>query len=55
MLLVKLSYHLIISKDFLLPHINKGEKYVFGVNDTHWSTIGAEIVANGIVEYLLLC
>ena len=46
------SNHLIFSKDFLLPHINKDEKDVFWANDTHWSTIGAEIVANGIVEYL---
>lgn len=44
--------HLMITKDYLLPYVDRGEKDVFWANDTHWSYKGAEIVAKGLLDYI---
>lgn len=47
---LKKEYIYIDSKKILKEHINNGVKDVYFVDDTHWSPIGAKIIANSITE-----
>ena len=44
------SPHLLLSKKFLLPLIEKGEKDVFLFNDTHWSYKASRVIADEIYK-----
>ncbi len=46
------EYIYVNTKDALLKHVNAGEKDVYFADDTHWSPIGSEIVANEILKCL---
>jgi hypothetical protein len=39
-----------MSKQYLLPLIEKGEKDVFMFNDSHWSYKASSLVANELVN-----
>ena len=41
---------LFMSKQYLLPLIEKGEKDVFMFNDSHWSYKASSLVANELVN-----
>ena len=44
------SEHILISKDYLLPMIENGEKDIFLFNDTHWSYKAAKVIGNEIAK-----
>ena len=44
--------NLIIAKEQLLPLVNKGEKDIFFMNDTHWSCKSAAIMAKELARHI---
>lgn len=44
--------NLVLCKEFLLPHVQRGEKDIYMLNDTHWSPKTAKIVADEL--YMML-
>ena len=44
------SPHLLLSKDYLLPLLDSGEKDVFLHNDTHWSYKASEVIAEELYK-----
>ncbi len=49
---LKKEYIYIDSKKILKEHINNGVKDIYFVDDTHWSPIGAKIIANSITKII---
>ena len=45
--------NLMLCKELLLPYVQRGEKDIYMLNDTHWSPYTAKIVADKLYQMLL--